>query len=116
MFRQCSNRKKIRGKLEEKDVAEAKELLSLVGLNKSMEKYPKQLSGGMRQRLALARTLFANPDVVLMDEPLSALDSCTRNKMQNLIVEQHQKSNNTIIMVTHSKEEAKKMCDVIIEF
>lgn len=108
--------KKIRGKLEEKDVAEAKELLSLVGLNKSMEKYPKQLSGGMRQRLALARTLFANPDVVLMDEPLSALDSCTRNKMQNLIVEQHQKSNNTIIMVTHSKEEAKKMCDVIIEF
>ena len=108
--------KKIRGKLEEKDVAEAKELLSLVGLNKSMEKYPKQLCGGMRQRLALARTLFANPDVVLMDEPLSALDSCTRNKMQNLIVEQHQKSNNTIIMVTHSKEEAKKMCDVIIEF
>ena len=108
--------KKIRGKLEEKDIAEAKELLSLVGLNKSMEKYPKQLSGGMRQRLALARTLFANPGVVLMDEPLSALDSCTRNKMQNLIVEQHQKSNNTIIMVTHSKEEAKKMCDVIIEF
>lgn len=108
--------KKIRGKLEEKDVAEAKELLSLVGLSESMGKYPKQLSGGMRQRLALARTLFANPDVVLMDEPLSALDSCTRNKMQNLIVEQHQRSNNTIIMVTHSKEEAKKMCDVIIEF
>lgn len=108
--------KKIRGKLEEKDVTEAKELLSLVGLSESIEKYPKQLSGGMRQRLALARTLFANPDVVLMDEPLSALDSCTRNKMQNLIVEQHQRSNNTIIMVTHSKEEAKKMCDVIIEF
>ena len=108
--------KKIRGKLEEKDVAEAKKLLSLVGLSESMGKYPKQLSGGMRQRLALARTLFANPDVVLMDEPLSALDSCTRNKMQNLIVEQHQRSNNTIIMVTHSKEEAKKMCDVIIEF
>lgn len=108
--------KRIKGKVNNEDIESAEKLLSLVGLEDSISKYPKQLSGGMRQRLALARTLFANPEVVLMDEPLSALDSYTRNKMQDLIIENHHKSNNTVIMVTHSMEEAKKMCDAIIEF
>lgn len=56
-----------------------------------------------------------NPEVVLMDEPLSALDTNTRKKMQDLIIKQHKKIKNTIIMVTHSREEAERMCDVIIE-
>lgn len=107
--------KKIKSKINEDDVVRAIHMLHLVGLSEHQHKYPKQLSGGQRQRLALARTLFMNPEVVLMDEPLSALDNKTRIQMQNLIIKQHKEIKNTIIMVTHSKEEAEKMCDVIIE-
>lgn len=107
---------KVKGRINSSHVDMAKEMIRVVGLEGSEEKYPKQLSGGMRQRLALARTLFMSPDIILMDEPLSALDIGTREKMQDLIINQHIETNNTIIMVTHSKEEAKKMCDMIIEF
>jgi ABC-type nitrate/sulfonate/bicarbonate transport system ATPase subunit len=107
--------KEIKSKISEDDVARAIHMLHLVGLSEHQHKYPKQLSGGQRQRLALARTLFMNPEVVLMDEPLSALDNTTRIQMQNLIIKQHKEIKNTIIMVTHSKEEAERMCDVIIE-
>lgn len=108
--------KKVKGKVNVEDINRAKEMISLVGLEGNEDKFPKQLSGGMRQRLALARTLFMNPEIILMDEPLSALDVNTREIMQDLIIQKHKETNNTIIMVTHSKEEAKKMCDVIIEF
>ena len=107
--------KKVKGRINGEDIDRAKQMLSLVGLEGSEEKFPKQLSGGMRQRLALARTLFMSPEIILMDEPLSALDINTREVMQDLIIQKHKETNNTIIMVTHSKEEAKKMCDVIIE-
>ena len=107
--------KKVKGKADAEDIIKAKEMISLVCLEGNEDKYPKQLSGGMRQRLALARTLFMNPEIILMDEPLSALDSDTRKIMQDLIIEKHKETNNTIIMVTHSIEEAKKMCDIIIE-
>lgn len=107
---------KVKGRINKCDIDRAKEMFSIVGLEGNENKYPKQLSGGMRQRLALARTLFMNPEIILMDEPLSALDIETRQKMQDLIIKQHKETNNTIIMVTHSKEEAQKMCDVIIEF
>lgn len=107
--------KKVKGRVNVEDINRAKQILSLVGLEGNEDKFPKQLSGGMRQRLALARTLFMNPEIILMDEPLSALDVNTRENMQDLIIQKHKETNNTIIMVTHSKEEAKKMCDVIIE-
>lgn len=107
---------KVKGRINKCDIDRAKEMISIVGLEGNENKYPKQLSGGMRQRLALARTLFMNPEIILMDEPLSALDIETRQKMQDLIIKQHKETNNTIIMVTHSKGEAQKMCDVIIEF
>lgn len=107
--------KKVKGRVNGEDINRAKQILSLVGLEGNEDKFPKQLSGGMRQRLALARTLFMNPEIILMDEPLSALDVNTRENMQDLIIQKHKETNNTIIMVTHSKEEAKKMCDVIIE-
>lgn len=107
--------KKAKGRINGEDINRAKQILSLVGLEGNEDKFPKQLSGGMRQRLALARTLFMSPEIILMDEPLSALDINTREIMQDLIIQKHKETNNTIIMVTHSKEEAKKMCDVIIE-
>ena len=69
----------------------------------------------MRQRLALARTLFVHPQIILMDEPLSALDNVTREEMQKLVVRMHKDIGNIIIMVTHSTEEAEKMCDEIIK-
>lgn len=106
--------RKINQKVTNKDYQNAREFIKHVGLEGYEDKYPKQLSGGQRQRLALARTLFANPQTILMDEPLSALDETTRHEMQDLIVALHRGSKNTIIMVTHSKNEAKKMCDVII--
>ena len=90
--------------------------LESVGLFDHMYKYPSQLSGGQRQRLALARTLFTSPKLILMDEPLSALDEETRTGMQDLILNIHKQTHNTIIMVTHSKAEADKMCDEIINF
>lgn len=107
--------KKIQGRVTEEDRNNAKRMLEAVKLGDDIEKYPRQLSGGMRQRLALARTLFINPKIILMDEPLSALDSKTRNEMQDLILDIHKRTKNTILMVTHSMEEANKMCDEIIK-
>lgn len=107
--------KKIKSFVTKEDIQHAKNMLKKVHLEECMDKYPKQLSGGMRQRLALARTLFMNPVNILMDEPLSALDIDTRYEMQDLIMKMHKETNNTIIMVTHSPEEAQKMCDEIIK-
>ena len=90
--------------------------LELVGLKEYADKYPTQLSGGMRQRLALARTLYMKPSIILMDEPLSALDEKTRTDMQNLILKIHKETKNIIIMITHSKEEANRLCDEILQF
>ena len=107
--------KKIQHKrITKEDILLAEELLNKVGIYEHKDKYPSQLSGGMRQRLALARTIFVKPDVILMDEPLSALDDTTRSKMQNLILDLHKETNNTIIMVTHSRQEANIMCNNII--
>lgn len=107
--------KKVRGRVADEDRKNAFRILELVKLGEHVHKYPKQLSGGMRQRLALARTLFMHPAIILMDEPLSALDGVTRTEMQKLIINLHEKNNNTIIMITHSTEEAEKMCDEIIK-
>ena len=107
--------KKVKGKVAAADKENALKMLELVKLNEHVHKYPRQLSGGMRQRLALARTLFVQPQIILMDEPLSALDSVTRTAIQKLIIRMHKNTNNTIIMVTHSTEEAEKMCDEIIK-
>ena len=94
---------------------EAVAVLEQVGLGEYLDRYPTELSGGMQQRLALARVLFIKPSYLLMDEPLSALDDTTRATMQKLIMDVHKETNNTIIMITHSIEEAHKMCDKIIQ-
>ena len=96
-------------------VDSAKEILRKVGLGEHMYRYPTELSGGMQQRLALARVLFVKPKILLMDEPLSALDDNTRTVMQKLIMDSHKETNSIILMVTHSIGEAEKMCDHIIK-
>ena len=82
------------------------QLLATLGLSAFASSYPSELSGGMAQRTALGRTLFQNPDIILMDEPFGALDYFTRKGLQETLLELFRKERKTIIFVTHDVEEA----------
>lgn len=100
---------KVKGTLNANTKSAALDALDAVGLKDKADKHPYELSGGQKQRLALARTLFIRPKYLLMDEPLSALDPVTRNTMQELIIQYQYKTKSTILMITHSEEEANKI-------
>lgn len=88
--------------------------VNLVDLKGFEEKYPGQLSGGMRQRVALARALAVNPAMLLMDEPFAALDSFTRERMQDELVRVWQCERKAVVFVTHNIDEAIKLADRIV--
>ncbi|WP_274365617.1 ABC transporter ATP-binding protein [Paenibacillus thermotolerans] len=92
----------------------AKESLEKVGLIMKQKDWPDQLSGGQKQRVALARALASNPDILLFDEPLGALDALTRIEMQNLIEELWQQQKFTSLLVTHDVTEAVRLADRVI--
>lgn len=90
------------------------EMLETVGLTEAATRYPHQLSGGMRQRTAIARALVCDPNVLLLDEPFSALDISLRRRMQDLMTELWQKTSKTMVMVTHNVEEAIRVGNRVI--
>ena len=86
--------------------AEVERMLKVIGLESFRNDYPAQLSGGMQQRVALARSLISKPDILLLDEPLGALDSFTRMNMQDEILNLWKENRQLVIMVTHDVDEA----------
>jgi NitT/TauT family transport system ATP-binding protein len=87
--------------------------LAMVGLTEHRRKFPSQLSGGMRQRLQIARALAVEPKVLLMDEPFGALDALTRRRMHGFLLEIWQRTGKTIVFVTHDIAEAVTLADRI---
>lgn len=105
-------------RFQEKEIPDDTELykiLEQVQLNKELSTSAMNLSGGEKQRLALARVLLVNPDVYLLDEPSSALDDDTEEMMIQMLAEHVKKMDKTIVMVTHSKTIAEKYADEILE-
>lgn len=106
---------KLKGEDPESIVKKTEELLHVVGLNPSefLHRFPKELSGGQQQRVGVARAFSTDSDIILMDEPFSALDPVTRNSLQDELVQMQKELNKTIIFVTHDMDEAIKIADKI---
>ena len=107
---------RMRGVSRARQVSRVREILDLVGLGRFADKYPRELSGGQQQRVALARGLVFNPDVLLLDEPLGALDKNLREQMQVELKRIHRDVGITMVYVTHDQTEAMTMSDRIAVF
>jgi glycine betaine/proline transport system ATP-binding protein len=104
----------IRGEPRAAREARARQLIDLVGLKGHEHSYPDQLSGGMQQRVGLARALAVNPEVMFFDEPFSALDPLIRRDMQNEVLRLHHEVGKTMVFITHDLAEALKLGDHIV--
>ncbi len=102
--------------VKDKDELEriAEENLKLVGLEGKGDLYPHQLSGGMKQRVAIAKGLALKPKIILMDEPFASLDAMTRSKLQNRLLDIKEKEDITVIFITHNIQEALVLGDRIL--
>lgn len=105
---------RIKGEVNNENIERVKKLLDTYGLKEFIFKYPRNLSGGMRQRVALIRTLAINPDVLLLDEPFSALDYQTRLAVSDDVWKIIKKEGKTTIMITHDIAEAISMADRVV--
>jgi NitT/TauT family transport system ATP-binding protein len=103
-----------RGTDREEARGRAEEWLTRVGLRGFGDRYPHQLSGGMRKRVALAQTLILNPEILLMDEPFSALDIQTRQLMENELLELWSSDRKSVVFITHDLEEAIALADRVV--
>jgi glycine betaine/proline transport system ATP-binding protein len=104
----------LRGDPKAKRLARAEEMLGLVGLDGMADRYPEQLSGGQQQRVGLARALAGDPEVMLLDEPFSALDPLIRRDMQNEVIRLHHDLRKTMVFITHDLAEALKLGDHVM--
>src|SRR3954451_9549834 len=104
---------KLKGVPKDERAAQAKKYVEAVGLKDSAKKFPRELSGGMKQRVAIARTLINQPKLLLMDEPFGALDPSTRWGMQGLLIDISRTEDNTILFVTHDVAEAVYLADTV---
>jgi len=103
------------GKMNKKEMKEwIEHNLALVHMDHAMHKRPNEISGGMKQRVGIARALAMQPEVLLMDEPFGALDALTRAHMQDSLMEIQNELNNTVIMITHDVDEAVLLSDRIV--
>ena len=101
-------------RLDDRDKLDIENAVALVGLSQFSLAFPHELSGGMRQRIALARALVTQPKILLMDEPLTGLDLRTREELQDEIINIWDKKKITLVLVTHDPEEAIHLADRII--
>ena len=104
------------GKNDVRAKARAREILKLVGLEGFENAYPRQLSGGMQQRVALCRAIIHEPSILLMDEPFGALDELTRLEMNDLLLDLRRVTGATVLFVTHSISEAIYLSDQVVVF
>jgi glycine betaine/proline transport system ATP-binding protein len=104
----------LRGEAKATRLARAEEMLGLVGLDGMADRYPEQLSGGQQQRVGLARALAGDPEVMLLDEPFSALDPLIRRDMQNEVIRLHHDLAKTMVFITHDLAEALKLGDHVM--
>lgn len=105
---------KVMGVPKKERSATADEMLRLVHLERFANSYPNSLSGGMKQRVAIARTLAQNPRIILMDEPFGALDAQVRWEMQEMMIEVIEREKKTVVLVTHDIEESIYLADRIV--
>jgi glycine betaine/proline transport system ATP-binding protein len=104
----------LRGEPKAARLERAREMLDLVGLQGMADRYPEQLSGGQQQRVGLARALAGDPEVMLLDEPFSALDPLIRRDMQNEVIRLHRELGKTMVFITHDLAEALKLGDHVM--